>query len=115
MDKIELINYLVNTAEQDYNTMDSFIDKEIIEKIARRYAEMVNKEITISQAYLYGSFAKGTNNEDSDIDIAIVAEGFTGDNIEDTFKLMKIRRKIDNRIEPHPFNNSEFNMSNPFF
>jgi hypothetical protein len=26
---------------------------------------------------------------------------------------MKLRRKFDNRIEPHPFSESDFNTSNP--
>ncbi|MGE5577304.1 MAG: hypothetical protein ACM3TT_08965 [Syntrophothermus sp.] len=50
---------------------------------------------------------------DSDIDIAVVADGFTGDIIEDTFTLMKLRRQVDIRIKPHPFLPSEFREENP--
>lgn len=50
---------------------------------------------------------------DSDIDIAVVADGFSGDLVEDTFKLMKIRRSVDKRIEPHPFLTEEFNENDP--
>jgi hypothetical protein len=39
---------------------------------------------------------------------------FSGDPVEDTLLLMRIRRKIDNRIEPRPFKTSDFNSSNPF-
>ncbi len=28
-------------------------------------------------------------------------------------QLMRLRRKIDSRIEPHPFRESDFNISNP--
>lgn len=28
-------------------------------------------------------------------------------------ELMRLRRKIDSRIEPHPFRESEFEISNP--
>ncbi len=35
------------------------------------------------------------------------------DIIEDTLLLMKIRRKVDYRLEPRPFNTSDFNSSNP--
>ena len=48
-------------------------------------------------------FAKGTHSPESDIDIAVVADNFSGDPIEDAMLLMKLRRKIDYRIEPHPF------------
>jgi len=44
----------------------------------------------------------------------VVGDDFTGDPIQDTLVLMKIRRKIDNRIEPRPFKTCYFNSSNPF-
>jgi predicted nucleotidyltransferase len=89
-------------------------NKESIELIAKRYTELVKNNININGAYLFGSYVKGTYSEDSDIDIAIIGDEFSGDCIEDTFKLMKLRRKIDNRIEPHPFNNKDFDISDPF-
>lgn len=94
--------------------MASFIDRDQIEKIAKQYAELVQNEIGICEAYLYGSYAKGTYSEDSDIDIAIVGDNLTGDTLEDTLKLMRIRRKVDTRIEPHPFKSTDFDLSNPF-
>jgi len=94
--------------------MASFYDRETVEIIAKKFAELVKNEMKIKSVYLYGSVVKGTNNEDSDIDIAVVGDDFIGDPVEDTFRLMKIRRKVDNRIEPHPFKSSEFDKSNPF-
>lgn len=63
--------------------------------------------------YLYGSYAKGNFSEDSDIDIVVVGDDFVGDPIEDTMLLMRIRRKVDNRINPRPFKTSNFIKSNP--
>lgn len=61
---------------------------------------------------LFGSYARGNNNEDSDIDIAVVLKDY--DNVLDMqLELMRLRRKIDSRIEPHPFRESEFELSNP--
>ena len=81
-------------------------------KIAEKYLDLISSKYYIEQALLFGSFAKGTNHEDSDIDIAIVLS-----NVSDIFdtqvELMILRRKIDLRIEPHPFENSDFNSSNP--
>lgn len=93
--------------------MASFYDRETIELIAKKFAELVKSEMNIKNVYLYGSVVKGSNTEDSDIDIAVIGDDFIGDPVEDTFKLMKIRRKVDNRIEPHPFKSSEFDKSNP--
>ncbi|QQK76868.1 hypothetical protein HUG15_15715 [Salicibibacter cibarius] len=51
--------------------------------------------------------------EDSDIDVAVVANDFTGDSIEGTMRLMKIRREVDVRIEPHPFTSEDFQDDHP--
>lgn len=85
-----------------------------IEQIAKEFADILKNEMHINSVYLCGSYAKGTDTADSDIDIAVVGDDFSGDVIEDTFKLMKIRRRVDTRIEPHPFKSSEFNQSNSF-
>ncbi len=87
--------------------------REQIKKIALAYADHIKKEYKIQSLYIFGSSAKGYYNEDSDIDIAVVAENFSGDIVEDIFRLMKLRRNIDARIEPHPFLADEFNMNNP--
>jgi predicted nucleotidyltransferase len=88
-------------------------NREIASIIAKRFAEFIKQNYNLHSVYLYGSFAKGNYSEDSDIDIAVVAEGFTGDVVEDTFQLMKLRRHIDNRIEPHPFSLKDFTKTNP--
>ena len=84
-----------------------------VREIAAKYAERIKNHIELHSLYVYGSYARGNYTEDSDIDIAVVADGFTGDLIEDTFYLMKIRRSVDNRIEPHPFSVEEFNENHP--
>lgn len=94
--------------------MAFFNAREIIEEIARDYGKLVQEELDVKNIYLYGSYAKGTYTEDSDIDIAVVGDDFSGDPIKDTLMLMRIRRKIDYRIEPRPFKTCDFNSSNPF-
>lgn len=93
----------------------AFINSEpIVSDIVKRYAELLKQELNIAGVYLYGSYVKGNFSEDSDIDIAVVSSDFTGDLISDMLKLMRIRRRVDNRIEPHPFTIEEFNEHNPF-
>jgi predicted nucleotidyltransferase len=94
--------------------MASGIINSQIEHIVKEYANLVMKELKVSEMYLYGSYAKGTFSADSDIDIAVVGENFIGDPVEDMLKLMRIRRKVDMRIEPHPFKSSDFELSNPY-
>lgn len=66
----------------------------------------------IRKVYLFGSYARGTSTEDSDIDLA-----FVFDDVDDIFErqvqLMKFRRKFEPRIEPHVFKNSDFVVSYP--
>lgn len=88
-------------------------DKKKVEEIAKAYGKLVKEKVDIKHIYLYGSYAKGVYTPDSDIDIAVVGDGFSEDPIEDTLLLMKLRRKIDIRIEPRPFKTSDFNLSHP--
>lgn len=88
------------------------MDKREAVEIAVRYIKSISLIYPIKRAILFGSFAKGNNSEDSDIDIAIVINN--ADDIIDTqIELMKLRRTIDLRIEPHPFIENDFNKTNP--
>jgi predicted nucleotidyltransferase len=88
------------------------VDQSIIEN-AIRYINLIPENLGFKHAYLFGSYAKGLEKPDSDIDIAIVLN-----NIEDFFEvqmqLMRLRRNIDLRIEAHPILEKNFNHNNPF-
>ncbi len=89
------------------------MDKNEALKIAAEYIKyLLTQKYNIENAYLFGSYAKGTNHTDSDIDIAIIFNEMT-DEIETQIELMKLRRKIDTRIEPHPYLKSELSELNP--
>lgn len=60
---------------------------------------------------LFGSYAKGNANDNSDIDLAIWAKGFTGARAIDILKLANILKK-NPIVELHPFQANE--PSNPF-
>ena len=83
-------------------------------EIAAQYAAVLSDSFAVKQVFLFGSAAKGNAQEDSDIDIAVSAENFSGDKVEDMFQLMKLRRNVDIRIEPHPFPANDFTEANPF-
>ena len=94
--------------------MDKIDVREVILEITKKYIALLEKRIKLEQAYLYGSYAKGTSTTDSDIDIAVVSDEFSGDLVEDQLLLMRMRREIDNRIEPHPFKSDEFVSTHPY-
>jgi len=88
------------------------MDKNEAIKIAKRYVESLSSKFQIESAILFGSFAKGTNHQDSDIDIALVFKS-VDDIIDLQIQLMQMRTDDDLLIEPHPFHISDFNISNP--
>ena len=80
----------------------------IIETVKRYIEELEKNGIEVSEAIVFGSHTKGTAKEDSDIDVALISNNFTGDRYEDRRKIVPLRRKIDSRIEPIPFRPEDF-------
>ncbi|MDY0302059.1 MAG: nucleotidyltransferase domain-containing protein [Trichlorobacter sp.] len=80
----------------------------VIEVIKKYLHELNLNGIPINQAFLFGSFVKGTAKEESDIDIALISEAFTGDRFDDRRRIVPLRRNIDNRLEPIPFSPENF-------
>jgi len=68
--------------------------------ISRRYAHEVQRFLNPQAVVLFGSHARGTAHQDSDIDIAVILNGFTGDYLETSKQLYKLRRNISADIEP---------------
>ena len=90
------------------------MDQKTAFRIAKNYIAYLRKnKITVEKAYIFGSYARGHFNEDSDIDLAVILKNLSN-NFLMQVELMKLGRKIDSRIEPHPFDESDFNTSNPF-
>jgi predicted nucleotidyltransferase len=87
------------------------MDKDSILEIAKNYTDAIKIKMPFEKALLFGSFINGVPTESSDIDIAIIFKDF--DNlIEKQVELMRIRRKIDSRIEPHPIRLADYNVNN---
>ncbi|MDY0075715.1 MAG: nucleotidyltransferase domain-containing protein [Bacteroidales bacterium] len=72
---------------------------EVINKV-KEYSVLLKKHIKLDEVYLFGSYANNTNHIDSDIDIAIVVKNIEGDFFDIQPLLWKLRRQIDDRIEP---------------
>ncbi|MBX7235850.1 MAG: nucleotidyltransferase domain-containing protein [Caldilineales bacterium] len=90
------------------------MDQTTAVKLAQGYLNMLkNNDISFDRAYLFGSYAKGDFDDDSDIDLGIAMS-----NLENSFlmqmELMKWSANFDSRIEPHPFSSAEFDDPTPF-
>lgn len=81
--------------------------------IVNKYVEIISKKFNINAVYLFGSYAKGTEHEDSDIDVAVVLDS-NSDTVDLMVELMMLTKNIDLRIEPHPIKTRDFEEGNPF-
>jgi len=89
------------------------VDKDNAYKIAVNYAQYLKEnEQNILKVFLFGSYATGKQNINSDIDLAVIYN-----KLDDKFKtqvnLLMLTTKFDTRIEePHPFDFEEFDSRN---
>jgi predicted nucleotidyltransferase len=72
---------------------------EAINKV-KEYTTLLKKYFPLEKVYLFGSYAMNTYRTDSDIDVAIVVSHIDGDFFSIQPLLWKLRRQIDDRIEP---------------
>ena len=72
---------------------------EVIKKL-KRYKKLLSKFMKFDEMVLFGSYAKGNASKDSDVDVAVIVSKISGDYFSTRPLLWKIRREIDDRIEP---------------
>ncbi len=72
---------------------------EAISKV-RQYKLLLGNHFDLDSVYLFGSYARDTHRDDSDIDVAVVVNNISGDYFEVNPLLWKLRRQVDDRIEP---------------
>lgn len=86
---------------------------EIIKKVRHYIQMLLEAGLPVQKAYLFGSYSTGTNHEDSDIDVAIVAPQFSENFSENIRLIAKISRRIDGRIETKGFDPEAFVDEHP--
>ncbi len=63
--------------------------------------------IPVDKMILFGSYAKKTPHQGSDIDVCVVSSIFGQNPFDEMVMLAKIASKIDSLIEPHPYSPTE--------
>ena len=76
---------------------------QVIEIIKRYVKELEQHDIPVQEVILFGSYAGKNPRSESDIDLAVISRVFTEDRFQIRRRIVPLRRKIDNRIEPIPF------------
>ena len=74
----------------------------------QQYTLAIQERFDIQSLYVFGSTITGTATKWSDIDLLILSPDFE-DRLEARLDLMRLRRGIDDRIEPHPLLLEDFN------
>jgi len=86
-----------------------FMSQDDVLKIASNYVRNLKKNgVSVSKAYLFGSYAKNKASEHSDIDVCIVSPNLGKDLIDEMMELGKYTLSIYARIEPHPMSVADF-------
>ena len=92
-------------------------DFETVITVVQQYIADVKKVMPIDKVYLYGSYAKGLQRENSDIDICFFSQAFESrhslDILTELFYL-KVKYDKDVLIEPNAFPVSALYNDNPF-
>lgn len=72
--------------------------------IANRVVALVHKRFPVTAAYLFGSYVTGTPHDESDIDIAIFANGVESIGVDERITFIaSIQKEIAAEIELHLF------------
>jgi len=88
---------------------------EAIKDEARRYANEVRHHLPVDKVYLFGSYAKGTADELSDVDICFFLRDYEGkERVDMGIHLLRIARNYTAYFEPHVFETAELERKNPF-
>lgn len=76
------------------------MDKNYVIECVRAFAERARQNMDVQQVILFGSYAKGTATDLSDIDVAVVTGSLVEDWLEASTRLFRLRRDINLSIEP---------------
>jgi predicted nucleotidyltransferase len=83
--------------------------------ILKEYADDVRKEFSVHKVFLYGSYAKGTADKCSDVDVCFFLDNYGKKDRHDVLvKLLVLSNKYDLYIEPMAFEVSDLYDDNPF-
>jgi predicted nucleotidyltransferase len=75
--------------------------QEEVIQLLKKYIEILRTEgISVSKAFLYGSYGENSSTEDSDIDVMLVSDGFDESDDKLVGKVWRLTSKINFRIEP---------------
>lgn len=88
-------------------------NRDVLKAVSGFLEALERSDLSLKAAYLYGSYASGNAHPDSDIDVALISEDFTGDWLKDQERIVDALLSSDSRIEPVRFHPRDFTDENP--
>jgi len=86
-----------------------------VKEEATRYSNEVRSQMPVERVFLFGSYAKGTADELSDVDICFFFRDYEGkERVDMGIKLLKIACGYKAYFEPHVFETTDIERKNPF-
>lgn len=91
-------------------------EPEIVNEISK-LVKSLKKNIEVDSVILFGSYAKGTADENSDVDIAVISPDFGQNPLKDKQLIYRtiIKEGIEPYFEVHTFTPVELKTCNSFF
>ncbi len=84
------------------------VKKSVIELI-KKYLHILEMEgLLIDKAFLYGSYVRNEEDENSDIDLLLVSSKIDASDDNEIGKLWALTRKVSSRIEPYLVSSYKF-------
>lgn len=74
-----------------------------LKKVLRQYREKLSEKIDVHKMILFGSYARGTPRDYSDVDLAVISPDFRGGTEEDYLLLGRAAREVTPLIEAFPY------------
>ena len=89
------------------------MDKNDAVKLSKRYVKKIKQNhIEVLDAWLFGSYAKGNYNNDSDIDLALILPE-NSISFDTNVRLMTLRKGDETMIETHTYSPHDFSTNVP--
>lgn len=90
------------------------VDRDLAVQKVRQYVRRLRENnVAIWQVYLFGSYANGAPDADSDIDLVVPLDRDEVDIFDEGVRLTRLRRGIDLRIEPRAFGRKDWEDQGP--
>lgn len=84
-----------------------------ITEIIKRAVEALSKEIIVERAFLFGSYAAGAANENSDVDLAVFSSSVEGWSLDRKIRLAARVKDVSPYLEVHIYPMSKLEDARP--